>query len=209
MYIWSRSSCSAVFAFTFRVCGQLKHGHTNHSNHSLEVVVHGGVGYHVDRVDPAAIQFDFKVFATYCRPHIVLTYLFEMIIPAQCLYVLVLAMAKLSALSLYLRLFGILTWVRIHIWVLTAVICGWAITLSLAALLICQPFSYNWDLSITGGVCGNRNAVFVAGGVVNMVTDILVIIIPLPSIWSLQLDIRAKIALSVIFCLGLLCVIRL
>jgi hypothetical protein len=130
-----------------------------------------------------------------------------MIIPAQILYVLILAMAKLSALSLYLRLFGLLTWVRLHIWFLTAIIYGWAISLILASLLICHPFPYNWDISILGGNCGNRNAVYVAGGVVNMATDILVMLIPLPSIWSLQLDTRAKIALLVIFCLGILCVI--
>jgi hypothetical protein len=127
-------------------------------------------------------------------------------IPSQCLYALILAMAKTSLLSLYMRIFGLQRWVRIHIWILTGIIWAWAASTILEAFLICSPFAYNWDTSIPGGVCGNRNVSFVSAGAGTIITDILVLVVPLPNIWGLRMPMAKKIALMFIFGLGVLCV---
>jgi hypothetical protein len=58
-------------------------------------------------------------------------------------------------------------------------------------------------------MCGNRNAAFIGAGALSMITDIIVIIVPLPNIWGLKMPLSKKIALLMIFCLGFLLVISL
>lgn len=113
-------------------------------------------------------------------------------------------MAKTSILSLYMRIFGFERWVRVYIWILAGVIWAWATSTILEAFLLCRPFAFNWDTNIPGGECANRNVAFIVAGVLNMTTDVLVIVVPLPNIWKLKLTLLKKIALCMIFCLGLL-----
>jgi hypothetical protein len=80
---------------------------------------------------------------------------------------------------------------------------GWAFRIIIEAFLLCRPFAANWDITIPGH-CGNRNAAFVAAGALNMFTDILVLVLPIPYIWGLRLATSRKIGLTGIFSLGLL-----
>jgi hypothetical protein len=48
----------------------------------------------------------------------------------------------------------------------------------LEAFLLCRSFTYDWDVSIKG-TCGNRPATFMVTGVMNVVTDLMVIALPL------------------------------
>ena len=45
---------------------------------------------------------------------------------------------------------------------------------------------------------------FIANAIPNIITDILMLLVPVPGIWSLQLRISQKIAVFGIFALGLL-----
>jgi hypothetical protein len=71
------------------------------------------------------------------------------------------------------------------------------------ALLICRPIAANWDPSIPR-TCGNLNTAFYVIAAVNMVTDFMVMALPVPQIWALQLPIIQKLGLSLHFGLGLL-----
>ncbi|KAH9219105.1 hypothetical protein DL95DRAFT_457573 [Leptodontidium sp. 2 PMI_412] len=80
----------------------------------------------------------------------------------------------------------------------------WAISTTLITFLICRPLAFNWDPTIVGGVCGDRNTVFVITGVINVVTDIMVLSLPLPHILKLQLAWRRKVGLLLMFSIGFL-----
>ncbi|KAH7141991.1 hypothetical protein EDB81DRAFT_654260 [Dactylonectria macrodidyma] len=88
---------------------------------------------------------------------------------------------------------------------------GVFVALSAAATLIttgmqCLPASYNW----TGwdgeskGHCNNLNTQTYAFGAINMVCDILILIMPLPELYKLQIKDRRKIQLFVMFSLGII-----
>ncbi|MCJ1478592.1 hypothetical protein MMC13_007273 [Lambiella insularis] len=68
---------------------------------------------------------------------------------------------------------------------------------------LCHPLAYNWDPSTPGGGCGNRNASSVSSDMVNLFTDIMVIALPLPTIWHLHLPLRPKLGLMLVFSLGM------
>ncbi|OBT78024.1 hypothetical protein VF21_03106 [Pseudogymnoascus sp. 05NY08] len=65
----------------------------------------------------------------------------------------------------------------------------------------CRPFEYNWDQSIEGS-CGDQIKSYIITGALNIVTDALVLGLPMPMIWRLQVNLRSKIALTGIFTIG-------
>ena len=69
--------------------------------------------------------------------------------------------------------------------------------------LDCRPFAYNWDKTIPGGTCVDFLAGWLVPCIVNLVTDIIVAILPLPIIWSLQMRPLRKITVSLIFSMGI------
>ncbi|KAJ5301313.1 hypothetical protein N7508_006176 [Penicillium antarcticum] len=50
--------------------------------------------------------------------------------------------------------------------------------------------------------CGNRPAAFMVAGVMNVVTDLMVISLPLPHVWKLKLNVHKKIGLTSVFGVG-------
>jgi len=127
-----------------------------------------------------------------------------MIIPCQILYGIGLGLIKTSMMVLFLKLFGTKLGLRIAIYITGAIVWGWALSIVLESFLICTPIGFNWNPMVPGGRCGDRNAAFVAAGVLNMVTDLMVMALPLKYVWELQLPVGRKIGLSVAFCIGLL-----
>jgi hypothetical protein len=81
----------------------------------------------------------------------------------------------------------------------------WAIVSIIVIFLICRPFSYSWNTNQPGS-CGNRNDMYIINGIGNMILDVAVLALPLPTIWKLKLPTAQKLGLAVIFSLGILLV---
>lgn len=81
---------------------------------------------------------------------------------------------------------------------------AWAIALILAVFFGCRPFRYTWDKTVPGGHCVNENAVGYGITATNIVTDIVVLVLPIPWLWKLQLETSRKLAIVGIFLLGCL-----
>ncbi|KAL3452745.1 hypothetical protein BJX65DRAFT_302654 [Aspergillus insuetus] len=136
-----------------------------------------------------------------------ITKLLQLIIPLQFLWVLSLSCTKISILFLYLRIFPV-RWLVWSSWATMTVIVAWAIATILAGCLICRPFAFNWDQTIPGGKCGNQVTSFTVTGVINLVTDFIVLILPMPSLYRLQMATYKKATLIAVFGLGVVtCVI--
>lgn len=73
----------------------------------------------------------------------------------------------------------------------------------LGSFLICQPLAYNWDQTIDGH-CGSSITLWMCHGVLNIVTDLIVLLLPMPYIYSLELALYKKLVLMATFGLGLL-----
>ncbi|KAL8671865.1 MAG: hypothetical protein Q9168_003655 [Polycauliona sp. 1 TL-2023] len=115
---------------------------------------------------------------------------------------------KISILLFYIQLFPT-KWFTYSAYSLIAAVSAWMIQQVLASLLLCRPISFNWDASVNG-TCGNVAANCLAGAGINTLTDILILILPMPIIWRLQVPLRNKIILSLIFGLGsLICIISI
>lgn len=73
----------------------------------------------------------------------------------------------------------------------------------LAECLICQPLSYRWDLAIKGASCGDEQALTMYTAGLNLLQDVIVVFIPMPMVWGLQMAPNKKLGVACIFGLGI------
>jgi hypothetical protein len=67
---------------------------------------------------------------------------------------------------------------------------------------MCTPVSYFWNPSI-GGHCLSRLGVWFANAALNIITDVVICLMPVPVLNRLSLPRKQKYALIAVFCLGL------
>ncbi|KAJ5639974.1 uncharacterized protein N7484_007836 [Penicillium longicatenatum] len=151
---------------------------------------YGGMGLHVADVEPEA-----RVIAL------------KSLLSVEILYGTSLGMVKTSIALFMVRIFGSNGTFKAGVIVALFIVWAWATSIILECFLLCQPFIYNWDTSVNGH-CGNRPAAFMVAGIMNVITDAMVIALPLPHIWKLKLNMQKKIGLTSVFGVGLV-IIRL
>lgn len=79
------------------------------------------------------------------------------------------------------------------------IVCLWCIEQVAASLLLCKPVSFNWYCKQKGS-CGNVLAACLAGAGVNVLTDLIILALPMPIIWKpLNIPLRSKLRLSFVF----------
>lgn len=109
----------------------------------------------------------------------------------------------MSLLILYIKVFPIsrlttvskLTCTTVGLLAVSGVLC---------TLLICQPIQSNWDLTLPGRHCGSQKTMFGVYGVMNLITDVMVLGLPIPSLLGLKLPTLRKVGLVTTFAVGFL-----
>ncbi|TVY41060.1 Satratoxin biosynthesis SC1 cluster protein [Lachnellula subtilissima] len=126
----------------------------------------------------------------------------QILLAFSFLYIIEECLIKISIICFYLRMFGESKSFRIQSYVLITVLGLWAVAGILDIALICKPFAYNWDESLEGGHCGNRQMSYKVEGGINVATDFLTMVLPIPQIIHLQLPMRRTWGLAFMFGLG-------
>lgn len=122
----------------------------------------------------------------------------------QELYFAAQSMVKISLISLYYRIFGVDRRFRIVSLVAGVVVIAWWISCIFPTIFACIPVDAFWDPTITDKRCIDQRAFGTANGAFNLVTDIMVLTLPLPMVWSLQFNVRKKLLVSAAFLVGAL-----
>ena len=79
------------------------------------------------------------------------------------------------------------------------------IAICLALIFECHPIPKFWDPFVEGK-CVHVQDLYLANGILNVVTDFLVLLVPVPMLWALHVSSRQKFVLGGIFATGSLCV---
>lgn len=87
--------------------------------------------------------------------------------------------AKVALLIFYLRLSPQTTF-RYSIWATLAIIAGYTPAIFLALLFACRPVHTSWRVDVEGE-CIDTTALFIATCVVNIFTDVVLFVLPIPS----------------------------
>jgi hypothetical protein len=160
------------------------------SNDDQGDVVYGGVGYHAARVK----MDDPRKLTTWAK--------FVFIFPI--VYVPAAALPKFSLLALYLRVFGTRTNPKSRMVIL--------ITIGIVALNMlvnffitfgmCRPLAFLWNKKIVGGSCIDINTWWRWASLANIVTDLIMLFLPVPTIIQIQAPKKIKVGLAVTFLTG-------
>jgi len=134
------------------------------------------------------------------EPHMV-TRFFKWLLADSFWYFLTVGIPKLAILAFYLRIFTIRSY-RIIVYVLMGIVVATAIITSIISLNLCRPFKYNWDRTIPGGSCYKETVFFEWGSFPNIVTDVAIIVLPMPVVWRLHTTRNMKVGLTLTFLLG-------
>ena len=109
-------------------------------------------------------------------------------------------MTRLSILLLYRRVF-ITSRFRMAVNILIVYVSMLGIVSFLLPTLRCIPVNYNWNKTIKGH-CVNPDIMFKTLSSFSVITDVVMLILPLPIVWRLQISKRRKFALTGIFMMG-------
>lgn len=150
-------------------------------------VTEGGVGHHIaalEITDPGKIV----VWA-------------KLVVGIPIVYLAAVLFPKLAILAIYLRIFTKKPYRRACYALAVLLIANWIAT-TVAGLLVCIPLRYLWDRTVAGGHCFDINAYFRWSSLVNILTDVIMLILPLPVIWKIHTSRNIKIGLTFTFATG-------
>lgn len=80
----------------------------------------------------------------------------------------------------------------------------WGTYQGIAVFFFCIPIQSFWDSGVKGRCLLAQPTMWIISGIVHIVTDFAIIVMPLPIVWKLQLPRSQKIYLTGIFGLGTL-----
>ena len=111
---------------------------------------------------------------------------------------------RLSVLLLYLSIFQGRVFRNFGLG-MGAFIILFSVASMLSLFGICQPLSKNWN-KLEPGKCGSTFKVEIVSGAINLVLDLVLIMMPLPIVWRLQMPAKKKVTITSIFGLGIMSV---
>ncbi|KAI9670004.1 MAG: hypothetical protein M1831_007040 [Alyxoria varia] len=114
---------------------------------------------------------------------------------------------KMSIIFLYLRLFGIHRRFRIAAWIAVAILAANMISITLVAIFTCSPPNAFYDPTVKATYCIDDLKLSWAQASLNVITDVIVILLPVRELCNLQISFKKKAGLAMLFALGGLTVV--
>lgn len=125
------------------------------------------------------------------------------------IYNIALLFLKLTLFFQFYRIIRSTSWRGLKIFniVVMCLIAGWQGAQVFIQIFACIPIEKSWNKSIQG-ICLSISITRMMNIIGNIVTDFIILLLPLPTILRLPLPLRSKYAVMSIFCLGFLLVPR-
>lgn len=125
---------------------------------------------------------------------------------AQVTYKASINLTKCCILLLYLRLFRIVRWFRWSCWAILACVASYLTASVTATIFQCQPVMRAFDKSLEG-TCIDMAKFWFANAGFSIATDIIILLLPMPLVWRLEVPTAQKVALMAVFAVGLFVVV--
>ncbi|KAI0474344.1 GPCR, PTH11-type [Xylaria cf. heliscus] len=154
--------------------------HFAYTVNSIYMAIHGGIGYHIEQLQPFQVEIFSKT-----------TFI------AQILYAVGLGFIKLSIARTFQRIYFTHKF-KIAAYIGMGAVVAWVLQTVFIGSLICQPVELNWNPDVRGH-CGNEKAAFTSVSAVDILTDIYLLLLPMRPLYYLQISRIQKIYLGLIF----------
>ncbi len=147
-----------------------------------------------------------KICSTRSLAHWRLTAPLQLNYAYNILNVMAYPLVKISILLLYLRIFPSLRFRQIT-WIGIGVHACIFVSHTLVTVFPCQPIRGFWTPTIPSK-CIDANRFYWAQATLNVITDVFILLLPIPTIWKLRASIKQRVGLTLLFMLGGLSVSR-
>jgi hypothetical protein len=118
-------------------------------------------------------------------------------------YLISATLVKLSLLFLYRTLFGATNYTRYAITGAIIVCTLLNFGLLIGIVLFCIPVQKAWN-SMLDGHCSDPAVLSYFTGASNVFFDLYVLLVPVPLVWSLQMNKKRKVGVAAVFGIGIL-----
>lgn len=127
----------------------------------------------------------------------------QAVLATEVLYNPAIACVKFSFLLFFRRVFP---GRRFHalLWLVGTIVFIYSWIIIFSAIFQCQPIRATWDMSVKHAKCMKFNVEVVVFAVFNVITDVTILIIPIPILWKLQIPWSKKVQLMAVFLTGIL-----
>ena len=110
---------------------------------------------------------------------------------------------RISVLHFYMTVFRSNRTFLTVAYAVFVLVVAFGVGIVISDVLTCRPLAKYWDPR-QSGLCESPRASALALSSCNIIADVLIVLLPLPMVWGLQITTRRKIELSIIFALGFL-----
>jgi len=115
--------------------------------------------------------------------------------PASVFYNLATLFVKASILSFYLRFAAANRPFQIAAYIVLFVIVGYSLNAAFSFLYLCTPMRSLWDSSVPG-TCVDLNSAYLVSSVLNVATDVVILLLPIWLLWQLRMRWQQKFAVA-------------
>lgn len=149
---------------------------------------YGGAGLHTVRLE----MTDPKALIAWAK----------FLLSVSLIYLASVVPPKISIIILYLSIF-ISRPARIICYVIVGIMLANWLAGTIVGFVICVPLTHLWDQTGSpGGYCLDINAWFRWVSLANIVTDVAILFLPIPTVWNLHCSRRMKLGLLFTFMMG-------
>lgn len=149
----------------------------------LLLVVAHGMGRHSSEVSLGSLETVLKLLLAF-----------------ECMYVTAVAFVKISILAMYLRIFPTRDF-KIGSYTVGATVIAWWFAIVAVCVFQCDPIYKAW-MPWADGKCINLKGSFIGNAVPNILTDVVILIMPVKQVWHLHATMAQKVSLLCTFGLG-------
>ena len=125
----------------------------------------------------------------------------QLIYSATITYTATVAFAKLTLCLFYRRINPAKTF-QAGVWTLLVVCVGSSVGFFFVLLFRCRPMAAAWNPLVPNADCLPSPVIGVITAVVGVVTDVLLFVVPMPTVMRLNMPIRQKLGLAGLFAVG-------
>jgi hypothetical protein len=153
---------------------------------------HSGLGKHIWNLDSNLLNLSAEA-----------SHITKILFACYISYATAITFTKCSIIASYIRLFPHDSVRRVSYATGFIVVAFWICHI-FAICFACYPIQALWDWTIVGAKCFPLVDFFFVAAGFNIATDIILCILPIPTLWSLKMPKAQRIVVSVLFSFGIL-----
>lgn len=112
------------------------------------------------------------------------------------------SLPKFSVLLFYARIFGTQKKpFKYLLWFTHFLVFSWLVSVALLGVLLCSPIEKQWKPS-TPGHCHPNTVLWLSSAIPSVGIDLILLLLPLPMLWRLQMAKSRKILIMTVFACG-------